>query len=174
MEREMEMQTQTFKDENPRRGNPGGNGDGPEREMLLADVIYVFFDKNESGSSKKSFASDYTYLFKTEEFMERLNKLEKVCHHFHLSLQSGCDETLKRMNRKYTIEEFEKGVNLLRNKFPNVALTTDIIVGFPGETNEEFENTISFVNDIKFAGLCNIILKRCYIYHMFSIVAFLS
>ena len=89
----------------------------------------------------------------TEEFVERLGNVEKICDHFHLSLQSGCDETLKRMNRKYTIEEFEKGVKLLRNKFLNVALTTDIIVGFPGETEEEFEKTYKFLKNIKFSKM---------------------
>lgn len=82
--------------------------------------------------------------------MERLSKLEKICDHFHLSLQSGCDETLKRMNRRYTTEEFEKGVQLLRRTYPNVALTTDIIVGFPGETEEEFNATYEFLKRIKF------------------------
>ena len=67
----------------------------------------------------------------TEEFCNRLSKVEKICNHFHLSLQSGCDATLKRMNRKYTTEEFRKCVNLLRKTFPEVNLTTDIIVGFP-------------------------------------------
>ena len=82
--------------------------------------------------------------------MQRLSKLEKICDHFHLSLQSGCDETLKRMNRRYTIEEFEKGVQLLRNTYPNVALTTDVIVGFPGETDEEFKQTYEFLKKVKF------------------------
>ncbi len=67
----------------------------------------------------------------TEEFVERLKKVNKICDHFHLSLQSGCTETLKRMNRKYTAEDFEKVVERLRKTFSNVALTTDIIVGFP-------------------------------------------
>ena len=67
-----------------------------------------------------------------------------------MSLQSGCDETLKRMNRRYTIEEFEKGVQLLRNTYPNVALTTDVIVGFPGETDEEFKQTYEFLKKVKF------------------------
>ena len=67
----------------------------------------------------------------TEEFLERLTKLEKICDHFHLSLQSGCDETLKRMNRRYSTQEFKKCTNLLKKAYPNVALTTDIIVGFP-------------------------------------------
>lgn len=82
--------------------------------------------------------------------MERLIKLEKVCHHFHLSLQSGCTETLKRMNRKYTAEEFEKIVKLLREYYNDCILTTDIIVGFPGETTEEFEKTYKFLKEIKF------------------------
>ena len=81
----------------------------------------------------------------TEEFVDRLVKLDKICDHFHLSLQSGCDATLKRMNRRYTTSEFEAVTKLLRNKFPNAALTTDIIVGFPGETTEEFEQTYEFL-----------------------------
>lgn len=86
----------------------------------------------------------------TDEFVERLKKLDKVCHHFHLSLQSGCDETLKRMNRRYTTEQFEKITRRLRNTYEDVKLTTDIIVGFPGETEEEFEKTYQFLSKIKF------------------------
>lgn len=86
----------------------------------------------------------------TEEFLERLSKLEKICDHFHLSLQSGCDETLKRMNRRYTTKGFEEGVELLRKYYKNVALTTDIIVGFPGETEEEFNETYQFLKKINF------------------------
>ncbi len=86
----------------------------------------------------------------TEEFIKRLEKLEKICHHFHLSLQSGCNETLKRMNRRYTIEQFKKIVENLRNAYQDVILTTDIIVGFPGETQEEFETTYQFLKQIKF------------------------
>lgn len=67
----------------------------------------------------------------TEEFVARLAKLDKICQHFHLSLQSGCNDTLTRMNRKYRVEEFEKVTQLLRSTFPNVNLTTDVIVGFP-------------------------------------------
>ena len=85
-----------------------------------------------------------------KEFMERLIKLEKVCHHFHLSLQSGCDNTLKRMNRRYTTDQFRDIVNLLRKYYKDVMLTTDIIVGFPGETEEEFNKTYEFLKDIKF------------------------
>ncbi len=85
----------------------------------------------------------------TEEFMQRLAKLRKMCHHFHLSLQSGCDETLKRMNRKYTTSEFKRVVENLREQYKDVNLTTDIIVGFPGETEEEFNKTYEFLKQIK-------------------------
>ena len=86
----------------------------------------------------------------TEDFMERLIKLEKVCHHFHLSLQSGCTETLKRMNRRYTAEEFEVIVERLRKYYQDVILTTDIIVGFPKESEEEFECTYEYLKKINF------------------------
>ena len=86
----------------------------------------------------------------TEEFAKRLSKLEKICNHFHLSLQSGCDDTLKRMNRKYNTEEFKKVTDILRKYFKDVNLTTDIIVGFPGETNEEFNKTYNFLKEINF------------------------
>lgn len=86
----------------------------------------------------------------TDEFVKRLKNVNKICDHFHLSLQSGCTETLKRMNRKYTTEDFEKVVERLRNAFPNVALTTDIIVGFPDETDEEFNTTYEYLKKIKF------------------------
>ena len=86
----------------------------------------------------------------TEEFVERLKKLEKVCHQFHLSLQSGCDETLKRMNRRYTTEQFKEIAHLLRKNFSDAILTTDIIVGFPGESEEEFKTTYKFLEEIKF------------------------
>ena len=86
----------------------------------------------------------------TEEFVSRLEKLSKICHQFHLSLQSGCDETLKRMNRRYTTEQFEDITKLLRKTFEDAILTTDIIVGFPGESEEEFEKTYAFLEEIKF------------------------
>lgn len=86
----------------------------------------------------------------TDEFVERLSKLDKICDHFHLSLQSGCTETLKRMNRRYTAEEFKEVTKRLRTKFHNAALTTDIIVGFPGETEQEFNQTYEFLKDIAF------------------------
>lgn len=85
----------------------------------------------------------------TEEFVIRLSKLEKICHHFHLSLQSGCDETLKRMNRRYTTEDFRTICKILRSAYKDVIFTTDIIVGFPGETEEEFNQTYEFLKEIK-------------------------
>lgn len=85
----------------------------------------------------------------TEEFVTRLSELEKICHHFHLSLQSGCDETLKRMNRRYTTEDFRTICKILRAAYKDVIFTTDIIVGFPGETEEEFNQTYEFLKEIK-------------------------
>lgn len=86
----------------------------------------------------------------TDEFARELSKLEKICPHFHLSLQSGCDATLQRMNRKYTAEEYENGCNTLRKYFAHPAITTDVIVGFPGETEEEFAITKAFLEKIHF------------------------
>lgn len=86
----------------------------------------------------------------TEHFASELSKLDKICPHFHLSLQSGCDETLKRMNRKYTTKEYERGCELLRKYFVHPAITTDVIVGFPGETEEEFEQTKAYLEHIHF------------------------
>lgn len=86
----------------------------------------------------------------TESFVTRLSKLSKICDQFHLSLQSGCNDTLKRMNRKYTVEEFANGVQLLKKAFTEVHLTTDVIVGFPGETEEEFSKTYEFLKKINF------------------------
>lgn len=86
----------------------------------------------------------------TEHFASELSKLDKICPHFHLSLQSGCDATLKMMNRKYTTKEYERGCELLRKYFVHPAITTDVIVGFPGETEEEFEQTKAYLEHIHF------------------------
>ena len=85
-----------------------------------------------------------------EEFILRLKKLDKICPHFHLSLQSGCDATLKRMNRRYNTEQFRNIVKLIRKNYTDAMLTTDVIVGFPGETEEEFDITYKFLEEIKF------------------------
>ncbi|EOD00803.1 tRNA (N(6)-L-threonylcarbamoyladenosine(37)-C(2))-methylthiotransferase MtaB [Caldisalinibacter kiritimatiensis] len=89
----------------------------------------------------------------TEEFMKRIVKLPKLCNHFHLSLQSGSNSVLKRMNRKYTTEQYKDIVNLIRKYMPDVGITTDIIVGFPGETDKEFQETYDFVKEIGFSRI---------------------
>lgn len=89
----------------------------------------------------------------TEEVIEKLSGIEKLCPHFHLSLQSGCNATLKRMNRHYTVQEYEKIVSMLRKEFPSCSVTTDIMVGFVGETKEEFEESLRFAENIGFAKI---------------------
>ena len=89
----------------------------------------------------------------SEEFIEGLSKLENFCPHFHLSLQSGSDSVLKRMNRHYKAEEFKRSVDLIRKYFPLAGITTDVIVGFPNESDEEFEETYKFIEDVKFSQL---------------------
>jgi threonylcarbamoyladenosine tRNA methylthiotransferase MtaB len=89
----------------------------------------------------------------TEEFIEEITKLPKFCPHFHISLQSGCDETLKRMNRKYTTDQYRKIVKKLRASIPDIAITTDIIVGFPGESEEEFCQTFNFVQEMELSQI---------------------
>ena len=89
----------------------------------------------------------------TEEFCRRAAKLPNLCPHFHLSMQSGCDETLKRMNRKYDTNRYKESVELLNVYFKHPAVTTDLIVGFPGETEEEFEKTLEFIRTCRFAEM---------------------
>lgn len=86
----------------------------------------------------------------TEDFVKRLSRLEKICPHFHLSLQSGCDTVLARMNRRYDTAEYEAGCQMLRKYFSHPAITTDVIVGFPGETEEEFQMTREYLERIHF------------------------
>ncbi|WP_035288170.1 tRNA (N(6)-L-threonylcarbamoyladenosine(37)-C(2))-methylthiotransferase MtaB [Clostridium sp. KNHs214] len=91
--------------------------------------------------------------FFTEEVIKKVASLEKLCPHFHLSLQSGCDETLKRMNRRYTAKEYEEAVDNLRKYIKDVSITTDVIVGFPGETEEEFHATYNFLKHIELSKM---------------------
>ncbi|MBV7273028.1 tRNA (N(6)-L-threonylcarbamoyladenosine(37)-C(2))-methylthiotransferase MtaB [Clostridiaceae bacterium UIB06] len=91
--------------------------------------------------------------FFTEGVIDKLSSLKKLCPHFHLSLQSGCDETLKRMNRRYTTKEYRNIVEGLRRSIRDVSITTDIIVGFPGEGEEEFSSTYEFLKDIKLSKM---------------------
>ncbi len=86
--------------------------------------------------------------FFTEEVIEKIKGFKKLCPHFHLSLQSGCDATLKRMNRRYTAKEYEESVNMLRKTLLDVSISTDVIVGFPGETEEEFNETYEYLKKI--------------------------
>lgn len=87
--------------------------------------------------------------FFTEKVVKKITNLKKLCPHYHLSLQSGCDETLKRMNRRYTSDEYRNIVSFLRENIDDVSITTDVIVGFPGETDEEFNNTYEFLKEVK-------------------------
>jgi len=89
----------------------------------------------------------------TDEFLEGLLKVKSFCHHFHIPLQSGCDTVLKRMNRRYTTDDFRNRVNCIRKVMPDVSITTDVIVGFPGETESEFRETESFIQELEFSKL---------------------
>ena len=118
-----------------------------EEDYKLIDLLE---DLNKIENLKRIRLSSIEPMIITDKFIERLTKLEKICHHFHLSLQSGCDETLKRMNRRYTTTDFMEVVKRIRNKYQDAMLTTDVIVGFPGETEKEFETTYNFLKEVKF------------------------
>lgn len=117
-----------------------------EENTNLLDVIKRI---NEIDGIKRIRTSSVEPILFTDEFVNEVSKMEKVMPHYHLSLQSGCDDTLKRMNRRYTTEEYKTIVDKLRREIPNVAITTDVIVGFPGETEEEFEQTYNFLKEIE-------------------------
>lgn len=118
-----------------------------EDDYKLIDLLE---DLNKIENLKRIRLSSIEPMIMSDNFIERLSKLEKICHHFHLSLQSGCDETLKRMNRRYTTSEFMEVVDKIRAKYEDAMLTTDVIVGFPGETDEEFEKTYKFLKKVNF------------------------
>lgn len=124
--------------------------DVTDAEINLLSVIKAI---NEIEGVKRIRLSSVEPLLMTDEFIDTVSKMPKVCPHFHLSLQSGCDETLKRMNRRYTTKEYKEIVNKLREKMPNVAITTDVIVGFPGETNDEFNQTYKFLSDVELSQM---------------------
>ncbi|MBP5624513.1 MAG: tRNA (N(6)-L-threonylcarbamoyladenosine(37)-C(2))-methylthiotransferase MtaB [Lachnospiraceae bacterium] len=125
----------------------GVSGTADFKDNKLADLLEAI---NKLPGVKRIRLSSLEPRVVTEEFAKRISKLEKLCPHFHLSLQSGCDETLKRMNRHYTSDEFLSGVKLLRKYFDDPAITTDIIAGFPGETEEEFEKCFDFAKEVSF------------------------
>lgn len=117
-----------------------------ENENLLSLILAV----NEIEGIKRIRLGSLEPRIITEDFVKTISGLEKMCPHFHLSLQSGCDETLRRMNRRYTSEEYYEKCMLLRKYFAHPALTTDVIVGFPGETEEEFEKSKVFIDKVDF------------------------
>ncbi len=114
----------------------------------LADLLLA---ANKINGIKRIRLSSIEPMTLNEEFIEKIKDCDKLCHHFHLSLQSGCDETLRRMNRKYTTAQYYKIVEGLRRHFPDAAITTDIMVGFAGETDAEFEETCRFAEKVSFA-----------------------
>ncbi|SHF07258.1 tRNA (N(6)-L-threonylcarbamoyladenosine(37)-C(2))-methylthiotransferase MtaB [Clostridium fallax] len=121
-----------------------------EEKITLVDVLEII-DKVDGIERIRIGSIDPTFF--TEGVIERLKNIKKLCPHFHLSLQSGCDETLKRMNRRYTSKEYFDIVKDLRNNLEDVSITTDIIVGFPGETDEEFKRTYEFLKEIKLSKM---------------------
>lgn len=126
--------------------NISSYGDELDEKITLLDIIEQM---DEISGVERIRIGSIDPTFFTSDTIDRMSKLKKLCPHFHLSLQSGCDETLKRMNRHYTTNEFINIVQELRDKIKDVSITTDMIVGFPGETKEEFEITYEFLSNIK-------------------------
>lgn len=124
----------------------GNEGLINEKINNLGDLIYVI---EQIPEVKRIRLGSLEPRIITVDFLNRIGKSDKLCPHFHLSLQSACNDTLKRMNRKYTIEEFKEKCDLLREYFDKPAITTDVIVGFPGETEEEFQVTVSNLEQLK-------------------------
>lgn len=122
---------------------------GADLEDIDLERLLLMVDKVEG--VKRIRLSSIEPMTLDEEFIKTVSSASKLCHHFHLSLQSGCDETLKRMNRKYTTSQYKEIVLGLREKYPDVSITTDIMVGFPGETEEEFKKTTEFLEEIAFS-----------------------
>ena len=113
-------------------------------------LINLLKDINEIEGIDRIRIGSFEPMILSEDFVSKLSKITKLCPHFHISLQSGCDSVLKRMNRHYDTKEFYEKTVLLREYFPGCALTTDVIAGFPGETKEEFEETYEYLKKIKF------------------------
>lgn len=121
------------------------------KDLESCDLASLICKADKTDGIKRIRLSSIEPMTLNDDFIERIKPCSKLCHHFHLSLQSGCDETLKRMNRKYTCAEYKNIVNGLRKNFADAAITTDIMVGFPGETEDEFLKTSEFVQRIGFA-----------------------
>ena len=128
----------------------GSYGKDLEEPIGLIDVIEAVHETK--GISRIRLGSLEPVII-TEDFVRRAKNLPKLCPQFHMSLQSGCDETLKRMRRHYTTDDFRRAVELLRQELPDTAITTDLMVGFPGETNEEFQASYDFCKEIGFSQM---------------------
>ena len=126
-------------------GNPVSQGDWNHRELLA-----LIREVHEIEGLERIRLGSLEPRIITEEFAESLAELPKFCPHFHLSLQSGCDSVLKRMNRHYTTEDYLRRCEILRKYFKRPAITTDVIVGFPGETEEEFDITEKYLEKVHF------------------------
>ncbi len=120
------------------------------KDATFSDIIN---STNEIEGIKRIRLSSIEPMTLNEEFIASISTANKLCPHFHLSLQSGCDETLKRMNRKYTTEKYKEIVCSIRKHFPDACITTDIMVGFPGETDEEFSNSLEFAKSMEFSDI---------------------
>jgi len=129
---------------------PSYNGMASEGDFTNTDLIEVLKSVSAIQGIERIRLGSFEPRAITEEFLEYISSNEKICPHFHLSLQSGCDETLKRMNRHYTANEYLDRVELIRKYYEHPAITTDIIVGFPGETDKEFEQTCKFADEVCF------------------------
>lgn len=123
------------------------------KDIKDIDLVHVLREVGKIEGIERIRLSSIEPTLITDEFMKSMVKIGKVCDHFHLSLQSGSDTVLNRMNRKYTTKEYKNIVNTIRKHMPDAGITTDIIVGFPGETDEEFEETYKFVEEIGFSRI---------------------
>lgn len=120
------------------------------KDTSLADII---LEINKLSGIKRIRLSSIEPMTLSPAFIEKISPADKLCPHFHLSLQSGCDETLKRMNRRYTTAQYAEIVKSIRESFEGAAITTDIMTGFPGETDEEFEKSAEFAEKMKFSDI---------------------
>lgn len=123
------------------------------KDLKTIDLLGILKKVHEVEKIKRIRFSSIEPNIITKQFMEEVAKLPKVCNHFHLSLQSGCDKTLQAMNRKYTTEQYRQAVQLIKQHMPQAAITTDIIVGFPDETQEDFEKSFLFAKEMQFSKI---------------------
>lgn len=123
------------------------------KDLKNVSIEKILEQVHETDGIERIRLSSIEPLIVTDSFIETIKKLPKLCEHFHLSLQSGCDRTLKRMNRQYTTAEYKTAAKKIQKLYPNAAITTDIIVGFPGETEEDFNKSLNFAKEIAFAKI---------------------